>query len=45
MTVRPRIPAQAPLAAAPMIDGIFYDAFNYGYDIPETTPWGPGSNR
>ena len=30
----------APLATAPMIDGIFYDAFNYGYDIPETTPWG-----
>ena len=24
-----------PLAKAPMIDGIFYDAFNYGYDIPE----------
>jgi len=29
-----------PLAEAPMIDGIFYDAFNYGYDIPEVTPWG-----
>jgi len=29
-----------PLATAPMIDGIFYDAFNYGYDIPEVTPWG-----
>jgi hypothetical protein len=23
-----------------MIDGIFYDAFNYGYDIPEVTPFG-----
>jgi len=22
-----------------MIDGIFYDAFNYGYDIPEVHPW------
>eukprot|EP01043_Picozoa_sp_COSAG02_P051011 COSAG02_NODE_5313_length_4446_cov_11.536922_1_plen_72_part_00 len=26
-----------PLATAPMIDGIFYDAFNYGYDIPEVS--------
>lgn len=30
----------APLATAPMIDGVFFDAFNYGYDIPEVTPWG-----
>jgi hypothetical protein len=30
----------APLALAPMIDGIFYDAVNYGYDIPEVRPWG-----
>eukprot|EP00040_Diaphanoeca_grandis_P007407 m.40818 g.40818 ORF g.40818 m.40818 type:complete len:428 (+) comp18624_c0_seq1:210-1493(+) len=29
-----------PLAEAPMIDGIFYDAFNYAYDIPEVRPWG-----
>jgi len=29
-----------PLAVAPMIDGVFYDAFNYGYDIPEVRPWG-----
>jgi len=28
-----------PLATAPMIDGVFYDAFNYGYDIPEVHPW------
>ena len=30
----------APIAKAPMIDGVFYDAFNYGYDIPEVRPWG-----
>jgi len=29
----------APLAANPVIDGIFFDAFNYGYDIPEVHPW------
>lgn len=29
-----------PLALSPTIDGVFYDAFNYGYDIPETRPWG-----
>merc|ERR1711934_243539 len=29
-----------PLSTAPMIDGVFFDAFNYGYDIPEVTPWG-----
>ena len=33
-----------------MIDGVFYDAFNYAYDIPEVRPWGrpvtniPGCN-
>ena len=25
----------APLAEAPSIDGVFFDAVNYGYDIPE----------
>lgn len=30
----------APLAAAPAIDGVFFDAFNYAYDIPEVKPWG-----
>jgi hypothetical protein len=30
----------APLAHAPMIDGVFFDAFNYAYDIPEVKPWG-----
>jgi len=30
----------SPLALAPGIDGVFYDAFNYGYDIPEVRPWG-----
>ena len=30
----------APLAANTVIDGVFFDAFNYGYDIPEVTPWG-----
>ena len=25
----------APLAEAPFIDGVFFDAVNYGYDIPE----------
>ena len=29
-----------PLAAAGTIDGVFFDAVNYGYDIPETRPWG-----
>jgi hypothetical protein len=29
----------APLALAP-IDGVFFDAVNYGYDIPEVRPWG-----
>merc|ERR1719498_1873647 len=29
-----------PLAAAPMIDGVFFDAVNYGYQIPEVRPWG-----
>ena len=29
-----------PLADAPMIDGVFFDAFNYAYDIPEVRPWG-----
>jgi len=29
-----------PLALAPMIDGVFFDAFNYAYDIPEVRPWG-----
>jgi len=29
----------APLALAP-IDGVFFDAFNYAYDIPEVRPWG-----
>merc|ERR1711967_121750 len=39
-----------PLAVSPMIDGVFYDAFNYAYDIPEVRPWGrpvtniPGCN-
>ena len=28
----------SPLALAPGIDGVFYDAFNYGYDIPEVRP-------
>jgi hypothetical protein len=28
----------APLAASPEIDGVFYDCFNYAYDMP--TPWG-----
>jgi hypothetical protein len=27
----------APLAAAPMIDGVFFDCFNYAYQLP--TPW------
>mmetsp|Transcript_23666 Transcript_23666/g.54190 ORF Transcript_23666/g.54190 Transcript_23666/m.54190 type:complete len:414 (+) Transcript_23666:3-1244(+) len=26
-----------PLAAAPMIDGVFFDCFNYAYSLP--TPW------
>jgi hypothetical protein len=30
----------APLAQAPTIDGVFFDAFNYAYDIPEVRPWG-----
>ncbi|EOD11145.1 hypothetical protein EMIHUDRAFT_452510 [Emiliania huxleyi CCMP1516] len=29
-----------PLALSPTIDGVFFDAFNYGYDIPEVRPWG-----
>lgn len=29
-----------PLATAPMIDGVFFDAFNYGWDIPEVRPFG-----
>lgn len=29
-----------PLAVAPMIDGVFFDAVNYGYQIPEVRPWG-----
>lgn len=28
----------APLAAAPAIDGVFFDCFNFAYDMP--TPWG-----
>ena len=27
-----------PLALSPTIDGVFFDAFNYGYDIPEVRP-------
>ena len=30
----------APLALAPGIDGVFFDAVNYGYAIPEVRPWG-----
>jgi len=30
----------APLADAPSIDGVFFDAVNYGYAIPEVRPWG-----
>ena len=33
-----------PLALSPTIDGVFFDAFNYGYDIPEVRPsldWSP----
>lgn len=30
----------APLALSPSIDGVFFDAFNYAYDIPEVKPWG-----
>mmetsp|Transcript_23483 Transcript_23483/g.71872 ORF Transcript_23483/g.71872 Transcript_23483/m.71872 type:complete len:225 (+) Transcript_23483:30-704(+) len=29
-----------PLATATTIDGVFFDAVNYGYDIPEVKPWG-----
>ena len=29
----------APLAQAGPIDGVFFDATNYGYDIPEVHPW------
>ena len=29
----------APLATAGAIDGVFFDATNYGYDIPEVHPW------
>ena len=29
-----------PLAAAPQIDGVFFDCFNYAYDIPAVRPWG-----
>lgn len=29
-----------PLAAFPAIDGVFFDAFNYGYSIPAVRPWG-----
>jgi len=28
----------APLAAAPFIDGVFFDCFNYAYALPD--PWG-----
>jgi len=28
-----------PLALAPAISGVFFDAFNYAYDIPEVRPW------
>lgn len=27
----------APLAAAPFIDGVFFDCFNYAYSLPD--PW------
>jgi hypothetical protein len=29
----------APLAYAHGVDGVFFDAVNYGYDIPEVHPW------
>jgi len=29
-----------PLAISPAIDGVFFDAVNYGYDIPEVRPFG-----
>eukprot|EP00965_Chrysotila_dentata_P212964 6187362-Pleurochrysis_carterae.AAC.2 len=29
-----------PLATSPMIDGVFFDAFNYGYEIPQVRPFG-----
>jgi hypothetical protein len=32
----------APLAEAPSIDGVFFDAVNYGYDIPEVIEYSPG---
>ena len=35
-----RMNVVGPLAAAGTIDGVFFDAVNYGYDIPETRPWG-----
>ena len=31
----------APLAEAPSIDGVFFDAVNYGYDIPEVGAYYP----
>ena len=29
-----------PLALSPAIDGVFFDAFNFAYNIPEVKPWG-----